>query len=102
MSTADPFSAAASAGPAPVRPSLPPGGAFSAADPIFVAAPKALLHDHLDGGLRPATVVELAADVGHPLPAHGRPGRWPEWFVAAAVVRVAGALPGDVRRTPSR
>ena len=23
-------------------------------------APKALLHDHLDGGLRPATVVELA------------------------------------------
>src|ERR1700712_2607220 len=25
-------------------------------------APKALLHDHLDGGLRPATVVELAAE----------------------------------------
>ena len=32
-------------------------------------APKALLHDHLDGGLRPATIVELAAEVGHPLPA---------------------------------
>ena len=31
-------------------------------------APKVLLHDHLDGGLRPATVVELAADVGHELP----------------------------------
>jgi adenosine deaminase len=28
-------------------------------------APKVLLHDHLDGGLRPATVLELAADVGH-------------------------------------
>jgi adenosine deaminase len=28
-------------------------------------APKALLHDHLDGGLRPATVVELAAAVGY-------------------------------------
>jgi adenosine deaminase len=28
-------------------------------------APKALLHDHLDGGLRPATVVELAADIGY-------------------------------------
>ncbi len=28
-------------------------------------APKALLHDHLDGGLRPATVVELAADAGY-------------------------------------
>ncbi|MBE7188553.1 adenosine deaminase [Jatrophihabitans endophyticus] len=32
-------------------------------------APKVLLHDHLDGGLRPATVLELAAEVGHELPA---------------------------------
>jgi len=29
------------------------------------AAPKVLLHDHLDGGLRPATVVELAREVGY-------------------------------------
>lgn len=28
-------------------------------------APKALLHDHLDGGLRPATVVELAEETGY-------------------------------------
>lgn len=28
-------------------------------------APKALLHDHLDGGLRPATVLELARDCGY-------------------------------------
>jgi adenosine deaminase len=28
-------------------------------------APKVLLHDHLDGGLRPATVIELADDVGY-------------------------------------
>ena len=28
-------------------------------------APKALLHDHLDGGLRPATVIELAAEQGY-------------------------------------
>jgi len=28
-------------------------------------APKALLHDHLDGGLRPATVVELAQEYGY-------------------------------------
>jgi adenosine deaminase len=28
-------------------------------------APKALLHDHLDGGLRPATVVELARETGY-------------------------------------
>ena len=28
-------------------------------------APKVLLHDHLDGGLRPATVIELAAESGY-------------------------------------
>jgi adenosine deaminase len=32
------------------------------------AAPKALLHDHLDGGVRPATVIELADAIRHPLP----------------------------------
>ncbi len=46
-------------------------------------APKVLLHDHLDGGLRPATIVELAAGIGHELPAAGAEalGRW---FVEAA------------------
>ena len=32
------------------------------------ALPKISLHDHLDGGLRPQTMVELAAEVGHVLP----------------------------------
>lgn len=32
-------------------------------------APKVVLHDHLDGGLRPATVLELADELGHQLPA---------------------------------
>jgi adenosine deaminase len=49
----------------------------------IVKAPKALLHDHLDGGLRPATVIELAAAVGHPLPATD-PESLGQWFVAAA------------------
>ena len=31
-------------------------------------APKVLLHDHLDGGLRPATIVELADEIGWALP----------------------------------
>ena len=34
-----------------------------------LALPKVLLHDHLDGGLRPATVLELADAIGHELPA---------------------------------
>jgi adenosine deaminase len=55
--------------------------AISHAD--IVQAPKALLHDHLDGGLRPATIVELAAKVGHRLP-ESDPERLGEWFVAAA------------------
>src|SRR6516165_5496862 len=29
------------------------------------AAPKVLLHDHLDGGLRAATVVDLARQIGY-------------------------------------
>ncbi len=29
------------------------------------SAPKALLHDHLDGGLRPSTIVELANEFGY-------------------------------------
>jgi adenosine deaminase len=36
----------------------------------IVRAPKVLLHDHLDGGLRPATIIELAESIGHELPAH--------------------------------
>jgi adenosine deaminase len=28
-------------------------------------APKALLHDHLDGGLRPATVIDIAGETGY-------------------------------------
>jgi adenosine deaminase len=31
----------------------------------IVRAPKALLHDHLDGGLRPATVIDLASEFGY-------------------------------------
>jgi adenosine deaminase len=46
----------------------------------FVALPKALLHDHLDGGLRPVTVLELADAVGYgELPAHD-PDALAAWF----------------------
>jgi adenosine deaminase len=51
--------------------------------PEIVKAPKALLHDHLDGGLRPASVVELAAEIGHELPV-GEPAALGRWFADAA------------------
>jgi adenosine deaminase len=49
----------------------------------IVKVPKALLHDHLDGGLRPATIVELAAEVGHELPTTD-PEALGHWFTEAA------------------
>jgi adenosine deaminase len=48
------------------------------------SAPKVLLHDHLDGGLRPETVIELAAEHGY----QGLPttdvGDLREWFERGA------------------
>jgi adenosine deaminase len=46
----------------------------------LLALPKVSLHDHLDGGLRPATVIEIAAEVGHQLPADD-PQTLRTWFV---------------------
>ncbi len=46
-------------------------------------APKALLHDHLDGGLRPSTIVELAEEIGHVLPAPDAEGLG-HWFAESA------------------
>jgi adenosine deaminase len=47
------------------------------------AAPKVLLHDHLDGGLRPTTVIELADRVGHQLPSTD-PGELHAYFIRGA------------------
>ena len=47
------------------------------------ALPKVSLHDHLDGGLRPATMIELAAEVGHELP-RTDPEELRLWFAEAA------------------
>ncbi|NJP24219.1 adenosine deaminase [Microbispora sp. SCL1-1] len=46
-------------------------------------APKVLLHDHLDGGLRPGTIIDLARDCGHTLPTYD-PGELAAWFRDAA------------------
>jgi adenosine deaminase len=48
------------------------------------SAPKVLLHDHLDGGLRPATVIELARETGYDaLPTYDE-GELASWFTTGA------------------
>jgi adenosine deaminase len=54
-------------------------GAPAVSPTVVKRAPKAVLHDHLDGGLRPATVVELADAAGYrALPSEDADelGRW--------------------------
>lgn len=41
--------------------------------------PKALLHDHLDGGLRPQTIIDIAQEIGHTLPTYDAT-ELAEWF----------------------
>jgi adenosine deaminase len=50
---------------------------------LLTRAPKVLLHDHLDGGLRPATIVALAAESGHELPSQD-PDGLRRWFEESA------------------
>lgn len=50
---------------------------------VIRSLPKVALHDHLDGGLRPETVLEHCAEAGHPLPAE-TPEDLATWFYEAA------------------
>jgi len=50
-------------------------------------APKVLLHDHLDGGLRPATVIELAREQGYDGLPTADPDELGRWFVEGAARR---------------
>ncbi|GAA3135853.1 adenosine deaminase [Planomonospora alba] len=47
-------------------------------------APKVLLHDHLDGGLRPETIVDLARETGYDRLPTTDPGELRTWFRQAA------------------
>ena len=52
-------------------------------------SPKIALHDHLDGGLRPQTILDLAPGAGLTLPA-GTPDELAQWFFDTAN---SGSLP---------
>ena len=49
----------------------------------FRSLPKVSLHDHLDGGLRPQTIIELSSAIGHKLPAADAKSL-AQWFNEAA------------------
>ncbi|MEV8254561.1 adenosine deaminase [Rhodoglobus sp. NPDC076762] len=55
-----------------------PGGGAS-----ITALPKISLHDHLDGGLRPQTIVELADEIGYQLPENDA-AKLTSWFSSQA------------------
>jgi adenosine deaminase len=50
----------------------------------IVHAPKVLLHDHLDGGLRPGTVVDIALATGYDALPETDPDKLGAWFREAA------------------
>ena len=50
---------------------------------FFRNLPKVTLHDHLDGGLRPQTMIEIADDIGYRLPA-GSADDLADWFFETA------------------
>ncbi len=47
---------------------------------IIRKAPKVLLHDHLDGGLRPETIIELAKEINYDKLPTDDPVKLAEWF----------------------
>ena len=47
-------------------------------------APKVLLHDHLDGGLRPETIIDLARESGYDRLPSSDPDNLRQWFHEAA------------------
>ena len=59
-------------------------------EPLIRSLPKVLLHDHLDGGLRPLTVIELARDQRYQELPTSDPGELAVWFHRGAQ---RGSLP---------
>ena len=66
----------------------------------LLRAPKVLLHDHLDGGLRPATIVELAARDGLRRAAHDR--RRASWPPGSSSRPTRARWSATWRRSPTR
>ena len=61
-----------------------PGAVAPVPSDLIRRAPKVLLHDHLDGGVRPATIIELAHQSGYQGLPSTDPAALGEWFLTAA------------------
>ena len=59
-------------------------------DAALTAFPKVVLHDHLDGGLRPLTIIELAEAIGYRELPSTDPEKLAAWF--AQTVKVGGLV----------
>jgi adenosine deaminase len=73
----------------PIHPSSTPrdpeaGQRAALPEDVVRRAPKALLHDHLDGGLRPTTIIDLAAQSGYDALPSSDPAELERWFVESA------------------
>ncbi|MFF9341251.1 MULTISPECIES: adenosine deaminase [unclassified Streptomyces] len=66
------------------NPAAPSASSRAAVSDWIRRAPKAVLHDHLDGGLRPATIVELARECGYTALPTEDPAELAVWFRDAA------------------
>src|SRR5947209_415080 len=53
-------------------------------DKVLQSAPKVLLHDHLDGGLRPQTIIDIAKESGYGKLPTTDSGELAEWFFRGA------------------
>jgi adenosine deaminase len=49
-------------------------------EPLVRSVPKVLLHDHLDGGVRPPTIIDLARDIGYTRLPSNDPDELARWF----------------------
>src|SRR6202023_3212240 len=61
-----------------------PGHLMKLDKKLLQSLPKVLLHEHLDGVLRPQTVIELARDAKYTQLPTDSPGALSEWFFRGA------------------